>query len=469
MAVGAGLAAVGDLEGDPGWTLSLLAAGFLWQAVAVIGLEISGRRAGGSGLGAVLGPVLLVALLVRLPLLALPPSLSDDSLRYLWDGRVAAVGENPWRLAPDDPELEPLRDERWRRLPHRDVATVYPPLAVGLFSIAAAAPRPVLTLKAALTGADLAACALLLVLARRRGVPEARAAWYAWSPLAALETAGMGHVDALGVAAAVAAVAALSGRRLAAGGRATARSVNAALAAAAGVLAKLMPLAALPMWARQSGRPGRFAAVALAVVALGLGPVALASGGVPPGLLTYGVAWEFNGPLHEPLQRAIDGLDLDRAAHATLDAAKRWTDLHAPFNLLYPWLYPELMAKLLLAAVAVAVVAGSLRARDPVAGSRDLFGALLLCSATVYPWYALWVLPFAALTRAVPWLALAALLPLAYLPRMVPGVELFPWVWLAIWGPFALLFVLHPTGLRSIVGRSIVGRRPRTAPGGRDG
>lgn len=443
MAVGAGLARVGALDRHPGWTLSLLAAGFLWQAVAVIGLEASGRRAAGG--------ILVVALLLRLPLLTLPPSLSDDALRYLWDGRVAAAGENPWRLAPDAAELEPLRDERWRRLPHRGVATVYPPLAVGLFSIAAAAPRPLLALKAALTAADLAVCWLLLALARRRGVPEARAAWYAWSPLAALETAGMGHVDALGVAAAVAAVLMLSRRR--AGGPGLAEA-GAALAAAGGALAKLVPLVALPMWARQSRRPARFVAVALAVVALGLGPVAVAAGGVPPGLLAYGVSWQFNGPLHEPLWRAIDALGLDHAAHRALDAAKRGTDLHAPFNPLYPWLYPQFMAKVLLAAVAAAAVVRSLRARDPVAGSRDLFGALLLCSATVYPWYALWVLPFAALTRALPWLALAALLPLAYLPRMVPGVELFPWVWLAIWAPFALLFALHSI--------------PRRAPDGGD-
>ena len=44
------------------------------------------------------------------------------------------------------------------------------------------------------------ATALLLGLARRRGLPEATVVWYAWNPLVALEIAGMGHVDALGVA-----------------------------------------------------------------------------------------------------------------------------------------------------------------------------------------------------------------------------------------------------------------------------
>jgi hypothetical protein len=280
----------------------------------------------------------------------------------------------------------------------------------------------------------------------------------------------MGHVDALAVAAAVAAVVALSRRGEGAvrattdgpgeGGAATAEQAPrippafaAALAAGAGVLAKLAPLAALPMWARQSRRPALFAAVALVVVAAGLAPVVAAGGGVPPGLVAYGVSWEFNGPLYEPLWRAIDALDLDAAARSGLDRFEAWTGAWRAADPLYPFAYPQLMARLLLAAGALAAVARSLAARDPVAGSRDLFGALLVFSPTVYPWYVLWVLPFAALTRAPAWLALAALAPLSYLPALVPGVELFPWVWAAVWGPFALL----------LVGRRAADRRRRSA------
>jgi hypothetical protein len=239
----------------------------------------------------------------------------------------------------------------------------------------------------------------------------------------------MAHVDTLGVAAAVAAVALIAARRSTAG---------AALAAAAGVLAKLAPLAALPLWARRSSRPAVFAAVALGTVVVALAPVVAATGGVPPGLLVYGVSWEFNGPIYEPLWRAIDAAGLDAAAHELAARVEDWSGAHRALDRLYPYLYPQLLAKLLLAAGAAAAVFRSLRARDPVAGTRDLFGALLLCSATVYPWYVLWVLPFAALTAAPAWLLLAALAPLAYLPQHA-GVDLFPGIWLAIWGPFAVV------------------------------
>lgn len=398
--------------------------------------------------------VLLVAAALRLPLLALPPTLSDDVLRYLWDGRVAASGANPYALAPDSGELVPLRDDEslddlWQRLPHRHVPTVYPPLALIGFSIAAALPRPVLAWKVLLTVLELAGCAALVALARRRGLPATRAAWYAWSPLAALEVAGMGHVDGLGVAAAMAAVLALSPKSAPGAGVGDRRhAVAAAALAAAGALAKLAPLAALPLWARASRRPALFLAVAGGLVVAGLLPVAASVGGVPPGLVVYGVSWEFAGPLYEPLWRLLDAGGADRAAAALLDRLKEATDWHDGPNRLYPFLYPQLLAKLLLAAGAAAVVLRSLRHRDPVAGGRLLFGGLLVCSATVYPWYLLWVLPWAAMTRHAPWLLAAALAPLLYLPQHA-GVELFPAVWAAVWGPPAAL----ATGIAIVAAR----------------
>jgi hypothetical protein len=77
--------------------------------------------------------------------------------------------------------------------------------------------------------------------------------------------------------------------------------------------------------------------------------------------------------------------------------------------------------------------------RDPVAGAAALFGALLLLSPTVYPWYLLWVLPWAALAGQARWLWAAAAAPLAYLPATA-GVAWWPWLHLASWGPFLLLW-----------------------------
>ncbi len=405
-------------------TLALLGAAFLALLVAARRLEAASAPLGGA--------ILAGALLLRLPLLPLPPTLSDDALRYLWDGKVAAAGFNPYALAPAAEELTPLRDATWRRLPHSRIPTVYPPLAVAAFSIASRLPFPLLAWKLMATAADLVGCWLLLAVARSLGVPEGRTAWYAWNPLVTLEVAGMGHADVLGVVAVLGAVLWLGGRR----SRPFATAMAAGLAAA-GALAKLVPLAAFPLWARQSGRPWKFLGWGVGLTALALLPVLAATGGVPPGLTTYGVSWEFNGPLFEPLWRLLDAAGAAPALARGLDQLKEWTEIWEAWNPIYPYLYPQFLAKLILAGAAGFVVLLSLRERDPLAGSGRLFGRLLLLSATVYPWYLLWVLPWAALHRRTAWLALSALSLFSYLVLM--GVPAWPWVYGLVWGPFAVL------------------------------
>ncbi|HEX6864126.1 MAG TPA: glycosyltransferase 87 family protein [Thermoanaerobaculia bacterium] len=410
----AGLAFVSDLSHRLPLTLALLGSGFLWLAFLSRRLEtaaLPGRA------------ILLGSLLLRLPLLLLPLTLSDDALRYLWDGKVALAGLNPYLLPPAAPELIPFRDEVWQRLPHTEVPTVYPPLSIGVFSIASRLPFPLLGWKLLATAADLGTCALLLRLARQRGLPEGRIAWYAWNPLVLLEVSGMGHVDALGVAATVGAVVALT----------RGREVVAGTWAAAGALAKIVPVAALPMWTRQGG--ARLLGTAAVLIAAAVLPVIAATGGIPPGLLTYGISWEFNGPVYEPLWRLLDAAGLAPAAARGLEALERRTEMWYAWDWVYPWLYPQLLAKLLLAAGMAVAVLRSLRETDPVAGTGRLFGTLLLLSATVYPWYLLWVLPWAALLRQRAWLALSGLILLSY------WSPLWPWVFLAIWVPFWVLMV----------------------------
>lgn len=391
------------------------------------------------------------ALVLRLLALPMAPVLSNDVFRYAWDGRAVLSGANPYSLAPEAEELRGLRRENaeiWSRMDHKEVPTVYPPLALGVFAAGAATPVPVAAIKALLTAADLALCALLLALARRLGLSPVRTIWYAWNPVAVVEVAGQGHVDGLAVAlAAVAVLLVARSRETVSGGEAEARSrprrttaVGAGTAAAAGALAKLGPLLALPMWARQSRRPVVLLLAATALLVVGFLPVA-ATVGVPPGLLTYGVSWEFNGPFYEPLWRGLDSVGADDWVKGRLEALKQATGQHDFWNRFYPYAYPQLMAKAVLAPVLGLALILSLVERRAVAGTGKLFGRALLVSATVYPWYLLWVLPWAALGRQRAWLLAVALAPLSYLPGLLPeesAPELFPWVWALVWGPPAV-------------------------------
>ena len=122
--------------------------------------------------------------------------------------------------------------------------------------------------------------------------------------------------------------------------------------------------------------------------------------------------------------------------HAGLDQLKNLTGLHDFWNMFYPFNYPQLEAKILLGLAFLPVIWRIWADPEPARGTGRVFAALLIFSATVYPWYLLWVLPWAALARHRAWLALSALTTLSYLPQHLEGVELFPWVYCAIWIPF---------------------------------
>ena len=151
--------------------------------------------------------------------------------------------------------------------------------------------------KAMLVAVDLLSCLVLLRLARARGVPTGRVIAYAWNPLVVLEVAGMGHVDALGVLPLLVAALFLVEPRPKDAAIARRRAAAAGAALALAILAKLVPLLLVPAWARASARRaavrGRAAAWCSRWRPL---PFAIGAPGVPPGLVTYAVSWEWNGP-----------------------------------------------------------------------------------------------------------------------------------------------------------------------------
>jgi hypothetical protein len=74
--------------------------------------------------------VTVVALALRLCVIARPPELSDDLFRYVWDGRVLAAGVDPLRVRAADTALAALRDTAVHaRINHPQLRTIYPPLA----------------------------------------------------------------------------------------------------------------------------------------------------------------------------------------------------------------------------------------------------------------------------------------------------------------------------------------------------
>jgi hypothetical protein len=414
----AGFAALPDARARPAPYLLLFAASALLALAAARSLS-----------GSPLPFLLLCGGLFRATLLLRAPDLSDDVYRFAFDGRVAAAGISPYLHAPEDPAVAGVAPDLLPRVSHRSVKTVYPPVAQAVFRAAAfAVPREVLALKALFALADLAVVLLLF----RMGGPNGTfaAALYAFHPLAVTETAGQGHLDALGVALLLASLVFL----------AAGRRVRAGAAFGLAVLAKYVPAAAaLPLLRR-----GRAAFAAAALVTAAVVWWAGARGGASPagGLSEYATRWSFNSVIYAGTLAAVEATQLpDRAKDLFLDLKEKlghpaWTQE------LFPYFYPAFFARALLGvALAILLFAVDRRFRQgpaetPVFASLS---ALTLLAPTLHPWYLLWLLPFAARAKQAAFLWLASAAPLAY-------ALLYPVSWLPVplvyaleFGPFAVL------------------------------
>jgi alpha-1,6-mannosyltransferase len=356
------------------------------------------------------GFLLLCAALLRVTLLARAPDLSDDVFRYLWDGRLATAGISPYMFAPEEPALARVAPALASRVAHRDARTVYPPVAQSAFRVFGSGGH-LLAWKSFVAAADLSVVALLA----SSGGPGAgfAAALYTFHPLPVTETAGEGHVDCLGVALLLASLSYLARNRRALAGVAFSMSV----------LTKYISLAAaIPLVHR--GRCKFLAASALFASILWFG--ACRPGASPAaGLAGYATRWDFNSPLYGAAVRVMDAFRLPEEAKAAFVAWKaRWNDPEWTRGV-FPYFYSAFFARVLLALLlAVALAAAARATRDLEAAVFASLAALLLLSPTLYPWYLLWILPFAAKRREPAFLFLSSCAPISYaLLYPLPGVS----------------------------------------------
>jgi len=316
--------------------------------------------------GAVRGRTALLAGLAlaaafRLLLAPQAPTLSGDAYRYVWDARLLAHGLSPYLYTPLDPHVAALRDAAI--YPHMGwyfEPTLYPPAAQYVYLLTRLlAPDNVIAIKIVMLGFEAVTVAGLMALLQTRGQDPARVLIYAWNPLAVVEIAGNGHVDA--TAAAMIVLALLAQRR----GRPGLAGVLIGLA----TLFKLFPLALLAALDRRDLR--RAVPAALATVAAGYLPF----------LLTRATPFGFLG------------------RYAADQEANQW--LYVPAHLAQDVGTRHLLHLLPIAALVCALaLLTALRWRgrlDTATAAFLLLLTVLLFSPSMYPWYLLTVLPFVAL------------------------------------------------------------------------
>lgn len=148
-----------------------------------------------------LGIILLGGLVLRLILLPLAPNLSHDSWRYLWDARITLHGYSPYVYAPNNAELVHLRNFIYDNSRFRNVPTLYPPMAQGVYLLSyLIAPDNLIVFKGILVLLEMITCGSLIVLLHSRGLDPSRCLIYVWCPLPIVEFAMQGHHEAITLA-----------------------------------------------------------------------------------------------------------------------------------------------------------------------------------------------------------------------------------------------------------------------------
>jgi len=331
--------------------------------------------------------------------LRMPPGIDDDIHRYVWDGRVQRLGYNPYIVVPSDPALAGLHTSETHSLNNPEVSSPYPAGAQLFFRAVTSIHESMFAMKVVFVLCDLAIVFVLLDFLRRTKQAAHWVLAYAWHPLLAIEVAGSGHVDILGVLLLLISAASLVRRWRA----------LAAISFALAIAVKFLPVVLLPLyWTRIRIRDAALAAIVFALLYVPF----LNHGRIPIGSLgTYVQRFRFNDPVFATLERMAA---------------------------------PQLLAGL---AVLVGFLAAIWMRRKSADDSLDAFAwpmaASLFCAPVVYPWYLLWLLPFSRSISTVPLIVWTlSIIPTYYVwhLRIVGRQWLVPdWIMLLEYGAVALV------------------------------
>ncbi len=324
--------------------------------------------------------VLVVAVIFRVTLWPLVPTLSSDLYRYRWDGNAQLHGLNPYLAQPDDRSLAPLwntSDPYESRMPATDMPTIYPPLAEQVFKYTARYLPSTIAFKLPMELCDILVMILLAAWLRAEGGRAYQLAIYAWNPLVIVEFAGSGHSDALALAALIAAFVIIKSRR-----------TLSTLLLATATLLKSFPILLFPLWLRRNGWP-RSARAWLE--------------GAAAGALALICAWPYRAALHQiPITMAT--------------FEQNWQDNNAS---LYTLLKIFSGSHEFAAGIGVGVTVGlaiwtALRKIEPTRAAFLIIGSILIFSPNAYPWYFTWIIPFLCFRPNPAWLLLTILQFLSY-------------------------------------------------------
>lgn len=354
--------------------------------------------------------VLVGAILLRLIAFGMPPTLSDDYHRYLWDGYVQTQGVNPYAHTPADSALYALRAEIptvYEALNSKAYYSVYPPVSQLIFRVSwvgATAQQAYWLYKLlALLVEGIGVLLLARLLAPRLLMV------YAWFPFLLIELIGQAHTEVFAVTLVIAALVASKHQKFGLAG----------LCVGLAAWVKIYPILFLPFLV-VSSRDWRSL---VGFVISGVVWLPYLDGfvweHVWSSLRLYYQLFEFNAGWYLGVKHLLwwlDGTDYSKS------------------------LGPLFSIGFAFSGLAFFCYAWWRRVRF----EHGIYGVLLLYllfATTVHPWYLTLILPFVVRRgEAAPWYFLCTVSTGTYL-FYSHGIY-WPFVWIG-WGVFFLMMALH--------------------------
>lgn len=302
--------------------------------------------------------VVLYAILFRLSLIGLPPSLSDDAHRYVWDGLVQQNGINPYQYSPEDVSSPELRqDLTYDKLNSKPHVSVYPPVSQFIFLFGTLWHIPDSLLSSYLIKGIFVLAELLAILVLARIVSTKFVLLYAWNPVVILETAGQAHTESAALLA-LAFVIYLARRN-------HGRWASVFLAVAGWI--KLLPVIFFPfLWRRYGWRSVWPGAVTASLIALPFA-ASYVPGNVAGSLDLYARFFEFNSGLYYSVKAVLQWITGDD-----------WSKRLGPF-----------LRLIFLCSLPILYVMDAKQHWSLARVMLIVTGCYLVLTTTVHPWYLL--------------------------------------------------------------------------------
>ncbi|MBI9046255.1 MAG: hypothetical protein JEZ06_17305 [Anaerolineaceae bacterium] len=396
----------------------------------------------------------VIAISGRLLWLLTSPSLSDDVFRYIWDGHLMNLGQNPFAEPVNSGLLDAftisirsLVNNDWMASPYLPSAQVYFAMVTRL------APKRATAFQIGALILDLGVAWMIMRMLPKVSIASNAVLIYLWNPLVMIEFSHGAHVDALMIFLMVLALFCILQSELNPQ-KMSGYLWGSVIAMAAATLTKGLPLLLVPLFLRK-WRWKRllvyllliFSGCAAFAVGAGWGIMGPINGkGVFGAFRIYASYWQYNAGLYKILETIIDFLFGGHSGGEIASSAAR--------------LFSGCITGTAAGWAGWKVWQGKHTARFP--GSLFFFrlallpiGVYLLFAPTVHPWYLTIVfpfLPFFVKTKdeqvphsfiILPWIWFGALISLSYLSytdienfheySFVSWVEYLPFYALLIW------------------------------------